>query len=182
MPSTDKSSMVSRRALLEAAILMVGGTMVAPAAMAATANPFFAVSERATLDVLCDTMIPRTDTPGAIDAGVPAFLDGLMSNWASPAHQAAMRNTIALLGRAAQADNGKSITSLSPTERSTWLAKRDAALLASRDPGYAQFKRLVMTGYYYSEAGATKELRYELVPGVWEPAVKITPETRTWAA
>jgi len=38
-----------------------------------------------------------------------------------------------------------------------------------------------MTGYYLSEPGATQELRYELVPGVWEPAVKMGPDTRAWA-
>jgi hypothetical protein len=26
------------------------------------------------------------------------------------------------------------------------------------------------------------ELRYELVPGVWEPSIPITPATRSWAA
>lgn len=37
-------------------------------------------------------------------------------------------------------------------------------------------------GYYYSQVGATQELRYELVPGAWEPSVPITAATRAWAA
>lgn len=174
---------ISRRALLHNAILLVGGAALMPDALAATvSDTFFAGQERSALDKLCETMIPRTDTPGALEAGVPAFLDGLMTNWASPEHRQMMRQTIASLDRAAQADTGKPLAALSPAESEAWLTRQDAELMAAWDPGYVQFKRLVMTGYYYSEPGATEELRYELVPGVWEPAVPITAETRTWAA
>lgn len=182
MPVRDPSSAMNRRALLHGAILLVGGAAVAPSALAAISGGFFNSDERATLAALCETMIPRTDTPGAIDAGVPAFLDSLFANWASPAHQALMRDTLGALGRGAQSETGKLLPALTPAARTAWLTARDAALIAKGDPGYAQFKRLVMTGYYYSEAGATQELRYELVPGVWEPAVKITADTRAWAA
>lgn len=182
MPPSDTAFAIDRRSLLHGAILLVGGSALPSAALAATTTTFLSGPERATLDLLCETMIPRTDTPGAIDAGVPAFLDALMANWASPPHQAQLRTTIVALGRAAQADTGKPLSGLSPAARAAWLTSRDATLIAAGDPGYAQFKRLVMTGYYYSEPGATKELRYELVPGVWEPAVKITADTRTWAA
>lgn len=171
-----------RRALLHGAFLLVGGLGVAPSVLGAAEAPFFVPAERATLDLLCETMIPRTDTPGAIEAGVPAFLDDLMATWASPEHQARFRGTVLRLGQAAQADTGRRLSTLAAAERAAWLLKQDAALLASNDPGYRQFKQLVLTGYYYSEAGATQELRYELVPGVWEPSVPITADTRAWAA
>lgn len=182
MPPSEGPFAIDRRALLRSAILLVGGTTLPSAAFAASTTPFFADGERATLDLLCETMIPRTDTPGATDAGVSSFIDGLMTNWASSAHQEQMRRTIGSLGRAAQADTGKPLSALSPAEREAWLTRQDAELIAAGDADYSQFKRLVMTGYYYSEPGATQELRYELVPGVWEPSVPITAETRTWAA
>jgi gluconate 2-dehydrogenase gamma chain len=137
---------------------------------------------RGAVEQLCGTMIPRTDTPDAVEAGVPAFLDALMANWASPAHQAEMRDTVARLTRAAQSDTGKPLAQQTPAERLAWLTATDAKMLAARDAGYGRFKQLVMTGYYYSEAGATEELRYELIPGKWEPSVPITADTRAWAA
>ena len=33
-------------------------------------------------------------------------------------------------------------------------------------------------GYYTSEAGATQELRYTLVPGRWDPDVPLKPGDR----
>ncbi len=182
MPPVDMPFALDRRALLRGAFLLVGGLGIAPSVLAAEGKSFFTAPERATLALLCETTIPRTDTPGAIDAGVPAFLDALMASWASPDSQARIRGIVVRLGDAARADTGKPLAALSAPERTAWLARQDAALFAAGDPGYRQFKQLVLTGYYYSEAGATQELRYELVPGVWEPAVPITPETRTWAA
>ena len=42
-------------------------------------------------------------------------------------------------------------------------------------------RRLVFALYYLSEAGATQELRYEHVPGAWEPSIPVTADTRGWA-
>ena len=178
----DATGPIHRRALLQGAILLVGGAVLGPRLHAATPATYFTAAERPLVASLCDTMIPRTDTPGAVEAGVPAFLDTLMAGWANPEHQALMRGTIARLARDAQGETGKPLLALSPAQRTAWLTTKDVALLAARDPGYDQFKRLVMTGYYYSEPGATVELRYELSPGVWEPAMPITADTRSWAA
>lgn len=182
MPTNTPAFLPNRRALLRGAILLVGGIAIAPEVLAASGKTFFAASERAHLDLLCETMIPQTGTPGAIAAGVPAFVDTLMADWASPESRAKMQGMIASLARAAKADTGKSLADLSAAERTTWLAKQDAALIAADDAAYRQFKNLVLTGYYYSEIGATQELRYELVPGVLEPSIPVTADTRTWAA
>jgi hypothetical protein len=184
MMSAGHFDSIDRRALLRSAFLLVGGIGIAPEvlAQAQAKGGFFTAPERGTLAALCDTMIPRTDTPGAVDAKVPQFLDSLMSNWASAAHKAQFRETVARLDRSARAEFGKPLASAPAAARTAWLTKQDAALLAAGDGGYRDFKRLLLTGYYFSEAGATQELRYELVPGVWEPSIPITPDTRSWAA
>jgi hypothetical protein len=43
---------------------------------------------------------------------------------------------------------------------------------------YAALKDLLITSYYLSEPGATVELRYEHVPGVWEASTPMTKDTR----
>lgn len=182
MPHSDNDLMLDRRSLLGSAILLVGGVLSGAPVLAATAKAFFTGGDRAVLDSLCDTMIPRTDTPGAVDAGVPAFLDALMVQWASPASQANLRKVVSGLGKTALTEMRRPFPAMPAADRTAWLARQDAALIAAKDPAYLQFKQLVLTAYYFSEAGATKELRYELVPGVWEPAVPVTAATRTWAA
>ena len=56
----------------------------------------------------------------------------------------------------------------------------DAAQMTA-DPVYRRFKELVLTLYYLSQPGATRELRYEHVPGKWEPSIEVGPDTRAWA-
>src|SRR5579863_7481778 len=46
--------------------------------------------------LLCDLIIPRTDTPGASDAGVPEFIDRRLG--ASPDLAARFRQGLSLLG------------------------------------------------------------------------------------
>jgi hypothetical protein len=46
---------------------------------------------------------------------------------------------------------------------------------------YTRLKDLVLTTYYLSEPGATKELRYELIPGVWDASMPLGKDRRAWA-
>ena len=128
----------------------------------------------AVLSQVVDIIIPRTDTPGAKDAGVPENFDALMRNWASAQHGSQFSALVDEFGVAG-------LMGLAPPERTELVRKIDAEKLALWDPVYARFKELVLTLYYLSEAGATKELRYELIPGKWEPWTEMTPDTRAWA-
>ena len=175
---------LDRRALLQSAILLVGGTMAGLPDLAFATAPtktFFTPAERAVLDSVCAALIPRTDTPGALEAGVPAFIDAMMTNWAAPKTAERFRSVLDNIDNAARTESGKGFVALTATERDTRLAAFDAAAFAKNDWDWRRFKSLALTGYYLSEPGATQELRYELVPGVWEPAVKMGPDTRAWA-
>lgn len=52
-------------------------------ALASTTQPsapaFFRLDERRAVERLCDLIIPSTDTPGAVAAGVPAYIDLVLS-------------------------------------------------------------------------------------------------------
>jgi hypothetical protein len=64
------------------------------------------------------------------------------------------------------------------------LAALDAAAYRN-DPAAAPWraiKGLILTGYYTSEIGGSKELNYELVPGRFDPKVPVTPETRAYSS
>lgn len=180
MDPTHITLMMTRRALLRDAVLMVGGVATAlPIDLWANSPAkvrFFDGAEFALLDEICEIIIPQTDTPGARGAGVPAALDSLIRDWASAEHQ---RDFRALL-KELDAAGGKALLQLSPQQRIEVIAAFDAQHFSK--PPYSILKNLVLRLYYSSEIGATQELRYEHVPGTWEPAVKVTPETRAWAS
>lgn len=171
-----------RRELLRRAILLVGGTAIAtPVELIADAGAkarFFGAAQYSLLEAVADIIMPRTDTPGAIDAGVPATFDALMKNWASRERQEQFRALLEQIDQAAR-EQGNELLALDHARRTEVLVAFDKARMG--DQVYRKFKELVLTLYYRSEVGATQELRYEHVPGRWEASVTMTPDTRAWA-
>src|SRR5688572_21810753 len=89
--SQDTPEMLQRRQLLKRAAWLLGGVVSAPAALAIlqgcsareSAGPaaplkFLDASQFETVAEIAEIMIPRTDTSGARDAGVPEFIDRVL--------------------------------------------------------------------------------------------------------
>jgi hypothetical protein len=174
---------VDRRQLLESVGVLIGLAVLPGHALAAAAGvktPFLDAHIGTLVSAVADTFIPLTDTPGAVQVGVPASFDTLMREWASPPHRAAYLAALAAIDAEAQAKAGKPFALLAPAQRKAVLAPYDARLLATNMP-YAALKDLMVNLYYLSEPGATVELRYEHSPGVWEASIPLTPGTRAWA-
>lgn len=188
----DDSMMMDRRLLLQRALVLVGSTMVLGACAtlpdaAVAAEPFaLTPAQSATLTALADTIIPVTDTPGAVAAGVPAQVEQMMAHWAAPANRTEM---LAALGRIEVLGGG--FSALSPERRYELLHPHDAAALVvtaapagdlvaqmagpkRADQGYASLRELVITLYYYSEIALTQELEWVQIPGRWDPSVPLT--------
>jgi hypothetical protein len=185
LPGQRASFELDRRALLAGAVALVGGTLVGypDDLLAATTGPprFFEPTHFALLEEIAEIIIPRTDTPGARDAGVAGFIDALMADWASSEHAAEFRALLDEIDAHALSRGGAGLLSLPQARRIETVADYDAAQIAAGNRTYRRFKELVLTAYYWSEPGATQELRYELAPGIWEPRLAIGADTRAWA-
>lgn len=173
---------MDRRQTLASVGVLIGLAALPSHALAKTTAtaPFLDPPMMALATALADTLIPRTDTPGAVQAGVPATFDALMRDWASPASRTNYLAVLNAIDAEAKAKAGKPLALLTPAQRKTVLAAYDAAHLAT-DMRYAALKDLLINLYYLSEPGATVELRYEHSPGAWEASIPLTSETRAWA-
>ena len=185
MDSSKGLMPIDRRALMRSAILLVGGSLAGLPEVALAETPkaarFFTAGQFATMAEVADIILPQTDTPGAKEAGVPEALDALMTNWASAERQQQFRTLLDDIDRAAVAAAGAPLAAVSAERRLELVRAFDADKIGASDPVYKKFKELVLTLFYSSEAGATKELRYELIPGKWEPGIEMAPDTRAWA-
>ena len=179
----DISGGIGRRGFIRNALLAIGVAGVPLPAfelLAATGGPRFFDDDRfAMLDALADTIMPRTDTPGARDVDVAERIDTVMHTWASAQTQTDFTRVLDELAAAGNVTCGMGLPSMNATQQLEVVAAFDAA--HARDPGYAKLKGLVLAFYYLSQAGATQELRYQHVPGAWEPNNPVTADTRAWA-
>src|SRR3546814_1129528 len=71
-----------------------------------------------------DSVIPATDTPGAIDAGVPRAIDAMLRDWASEKTRGDFVATLDALDAAARSATGKGLAALLPDRRAPVVAAR----------------------------------------------------------
>ncbi len=150
------------------------------------------------LTAIADTIIPETDTPGAVAAGVPKIISGMLRDWASSDRRKEMVAAITEIGKLG---GEKGFAALDPAARKKVLLAYDAAAVkpdpnpkkkasglaammggaAAMNPGYLKIKELVIALFYSSEIASSKELTYEHNPGKFVASTKVTPETRPYA-
>ncbi|MDG3441201.1 gluconate 2-dehydrogenase subunit 3 family protein [Nitrospirillum amazonense] len=165
----------------------------------ASAVKALAPSQRALLDRVADLTIPDSDTPGALAVGVPAFVTLALAHGlegaGAPVPAARFTGGAAPDGATVldwltfelDLKTGGAFLSAAPAAQMRALTALDSAAYASGGPPggdaspWRLLKGLIVTGYYTSEAGASQELQYDLVPGHWDPDVPVGPHARAWS-
>lgn len=134
--------------------------------------------QRKLVSAIADTILPDTDTPGAVKAGVPDFIDLMVSYWLDPTERSAFLSGLDAFAQDTIRRQGTSFDMLLPAQRLGWLKAVQADAWSKRGKGVAPsfflwIKRLTVFGYYTSETGATEELTFNLVPGEYQPCAHV---------
>jgi gluconate 2-dehydrogenase gamma chain len=175
--SPDDKAKLSRRNMLLGVIVLLGGAGALSrftrrsAGDHASAGPALSAQHSQLLEMTADVMIPATETPGALAAGVPAFVRDMLEQWATPASRAEILGVLGDIDELAWERFGAAFVELQPERRLQLMRSFDEERISRQDPAYGKFKFLLLIGYYQSEIGATQELRYELIPGAWRGCV-----------
>ena len=147
------------------------------------------------LRVVSQLVIPRSDTPGAGDVGVGAFvslalahgLEGTRAPWPQPAPDWPLRADGSLrydlwLDQELARRAGGDMLRLPPTRQAALLAELDAQAFSGGLTPWVAIKALILNGYYTSEAGASQELQYNLIPGRWDADIALEPGARAFSS
>jgi hypothetical protein len=166
---------------------LVAGWALPTVASAADAMPAWTpkaltADQARTLTAAAETIIPATDTPGATALGVPQFVDRALGDWCEPGDAARLRAGLDQLDAEARAAHGAGFAALPAEQQTAMLSALDAEARATSGPHFfRQLKDLVTVGYFTSEVGATKVLRYDPVPGAYHGCVPLKDIGRAWA-
>lgn len=162
------------------------------------------VPQRALLRAVAQLVLPRTQTAGAGEVGTGDFVLLALAHGLEGAHRPLPADADPALHAHARADGtldhvgwlgaeldrrgGGAFLALPPVRRHDALAALDAdafAGVAASQPWRA-IKALILTGYYTSRVGGAEELRYEPVPGRFDPDLPLDAQTRAisndWSA
>jgi len=190
----DSIEMQQRRAVLKRVAWMLGGAVSAPAALAilqgcsaketpagaTTAWKFLTAEEGSLIAAIADTLIPKTDTSGALDAGVPAFIDVVLQAVYPKDAQDRFKAGAAEFAAAAkaQAENGEgSFEGQAPAAREAALkVSLEAALAGERDPKpfILMVRELTLLGFFSSKVGIEENMEYVAVPTAYHGCVPLS--------
>jgi hypothetical protein len=184
----DSPEMLARREVLRRAAWLLGGAISAPAALAilqgcsakdapkaADWQPkFFKGDEAKVVTAVADIILPHTDTSGALDANVPAFIDSMMDAVYDAEAQARFRSGCAEF---AAAKGGKAFLEQDRgAQTATVKQALEAAVAANADPRpfIMMARELTLLGFYTSQPGITENMEYQAVPTAYHGCVPIS--------
>ncbi|MCF6404206.1 gluconate 2-dehydrogenase subunit 3 family protein [Chitinophaga filiformis] len=140
---------------------------------------------------IAETIIPETTTPGAKAAKVDEFIVTMLNDCYKAEDQKLVLDGLKKIDEASETQFKKPFADLSDEQKNTVLTAIDKERVdynkrenkKEGDPThYFQIlKELTLTGYFTSEPGATKALRYVPVPGKYEGCIPYKKGDKAWA-
>lgn len=185
--------MIDRRDALAGMAAMFGAALFAPLARAAAAqmspisdgppsSPVFTAEQRALMTALSERVMPTTDTPGAIAAGVPAYIEKLLADWALPEDRAPIIVGLDAIEARSRADYKVAGAKATPAQQDALLTLAMNGQLPGGAEFFEKFRQMVVTGYFTSEIGITQEREYLPVPGRYDGAFPYSQINKVYSA
>ncbi len=186
------TALLTRRSAIKRLIVLFGGAVTASqlsllsktaeAMSEDTAPRFFDADQFAMLSRISDLIIPVTETPGALDVGVPQFIDMMFAEWASEERQADWTEGLADIDARAIAAGMDSFNAGTREQQFALLQELDREFFENDYEAtfFSGLKQMVLFSFYSTEVGATVELRYLPVPGDYLPCIPLADVGRAW--
>ena len=198
---------MNRRDVIKQAAILIGGTFSAPTLLAMSRFEQKAVvgldfslsdSQRKIVAQVAEMIIPKTTTAGAIEAGVPAFIEMMMKDcYLKPEQLSFVQGVEAL-----EADKFLEMNAEARTERLKKIEAESKEIIKSLDikqtkmgdnidaesmnptkkglPFWRLVKELTLLGYYTSEIGTKSSFEYVQIPAKLE-MIKLKPNQKAFA-
>ena len=196
---------MNRRKALQNTGLFLGAAVATPSLLvlldACQSEPrldwkpqFFTVVEANCISTLVDMILPRTETPGALDVNVDVFLDRIFAQTYDEAGQKKVRGNIAQFNAACKNSHGAVFTKLHEEDRIAVLtnAEKTAGKFGRgiwgkgvEDKGpvgfYRSIKSMAIWAYFTSEKMGKEVLSYDPVPGDYKGCIPLSDVGNKWS-
>jgi hypothetical protein len=134
----------------------------------------FGDAERALVAAVAERLLPRTDTPGALDAGVPAFIERMVNAYFTDRERNLFRDGIPELEALSQSRAGASFVRLRPEQQDAVLSALAEASVGRGTTFYSLVREATIVGYFTSELVGKTVLHYDPVPGRFDACIPIS--------
>ena len=184
---------MDRRELLKMIAAVTGCALVADDELWASADPQsplpYSSADVDLLDDVAETILPRTDTPGARDAAVGQFIARYSAACYPPERIALLQAGLRDIEAQMRSLHRTGFRQASPQAKTSLLITLDGqakAHAAGKAAGggpphyFTLIKQLTLLGFFTSEPGETRVVRYRPVPGKYKGCIPYNGEA-FWA-
>jgi len=182
---------MDRRELMKMIAALTGCAFIANDALCENDASWASAGDVDFLDDVAETILPRTDTPGAKDAALGQFIAKYSAACYPPEHIALLKKGITQIEARMQAEQGTGFRAASAEARKSLLVSIDrqakehtqrADTTQGGQPHYfTLMKQLTLYGFFTSEAGETRVARYRPVPGKYKGCIPYIKGQTFWA-
>jgi hypothetical protein len=184
---------MNRRELLQMISTVTGYAMIGSPLLlsACSTNPYRGMALSSTDQVLlaeiAETILPRTQTPGAKDAGVPQMMVRLVDNTYEDADQIEFHNGLAAIRSNSVERYGQPFENLTLAQRTEFLNELNQVGQRYQCPQgvsahyFVMMKQLTIFSYFTSELVQTSVLRLVPIPGRYDGDYPYQSGETAWA-
>ncbi|MNQ41495.1 hypothetical protein D3C85_551710 [compost metagenome] len=184
---------MDRRELIKNIVFLTGATFLGAdlflVGCKSDKNSNFKGEDIIFLDEIAETIIPKTNTPGAKDAETGKFIARYATDCYTDSDQKILQEGLIELDESATKKYGYSFIKITNTQKKELLtiidreAKEYQQHKEEKAPThyFTMIKQLTLFGFFTSEAGATQVLRYNPVPGKYEGCIPYIKGEKSWS-
>ncbi len=153
---------------------------------------FFTGEDISFFDEVAETILPKTNTPGAIEAEVGKFMASFSTDCYDEMHIEILKDGINELNEASEKMYNQSFMRATSLQKQNLLIVIDAEAKNYAEVNQGQsnkddpphyftlMKQLVLLGFFTSKAGVTQVLRYVPLPGKYEGCIDYQEGDTAW--
>lgn len=191
------NNIIDRREALKKTALLMGvalsASSIAALMQGCKATPeltytpqFFTEDQARLVSEVAEIFIPKTDTPGAKETGVPGFIDSVLKDCYKQEDKDRFLKGLNEFDEDAKKTYGDSFVYCKPEQQVELVKKHQEIAINEKvqpRPFILMAKELTMLGFFTSEAGASQVLQYEAVPGSYKGCIPLSEagNGKTWA-
>lgn len=155
---------------------------------------FFTVDEARCISTLVDTILPTTETPGALDVNVDVFLDRIFAQTYDEAGQQKIRTGIAEFNASCKKSHGDVFANLSDEDRVSVLTAAEKSsgkftqgvwgtAVGPQEPigFYRSIKSMAIWAFMSSEKIGKEVLSYDPIPGEYLGCIPLSDVGNKWS-
>jgi len=198
---------MNRREAIQRTAMMLGYAVTGPALAGVLngckANPelpfkpeFLTMDQAQLVTALCDIIMPKTDTPGAVEAGVPQFIDDMVLSVYTQADKERIAKGLSAFDEESKTDFGDTFAAAKREDQIALVKKHHDALAGKagdssagwwrasgggEKPFMVEMKELILLGFFTSQPGATEVLQYNMAPGPYKGCLPLAEVGKAWA-